>query len=74
MVLSDVGSLPAGFEDALRDYVRAGGSLLVALGRESALRNRVPVFDAAIIEPRYYARDAERFQTAAWLDLSLIHI
>ena len=68
VVLSDVGSLPAGFEDALRDYVRAGGSLLVALGRESALRNRVPVFDAAIIEPRYYARDAERFQTAAWLD------
>jgi hypothetical protein len=68
VVLSDVGSLPAGFEDALRDYVRAGGSLLVALGRESALRNRVPVFDEAIIEPRYYARDAERFQTAAWLD------
>ena len=68
VVVSDVGSLPAGFETALRDYVRAGGSLLVALGRESALRSRVPVFDEAIVEPRYYARDAERFQTAAWLD------
>jgi hypothetical protein len=68
VVLSDVGSLPATFEAALRDYVRAGGSLLVALGRESALRNRVPVFDETVIEPRYYARDADRFQTAAWLD------
>ena len=68
VVLSDVGSLPATFETAVRDYVRAGGSLLVALGRESALRNRVPVFDEAVVEPRYYARDAERFQTAAWLD------
>ena len=68
VVVSDVGSLPASFETALRDYVRAGGSLLVALGRESALRNRVPVFDEAIAEARYYARDADRFQTAAWLD------
>src|ERR1017187_6378865 len=68
VVLSDVGSLPASFEAALRDSVRAGGSLLVALGRESALRSRVRVFDEAVIEPRYYARDADRFQTAAWLD------
>src|SRR6202167_1716473 len=68
VVLSDVGSLPAGFEAALRDYVRAGGSLLIALGRESALRNRVPVFDEAVVEPRYYGRDGALFQTAAWLD------
>ena len=68
VVVSDVGALPASFEAALRESVRAGGSLLVALGRESALRNRVPVFDEAIVEPRYYARDADRFQTAAWLD------
>jgi hypothetical protein len=68
LVLSDVSGLPASFETALRDYVRAGGSLLVALGRESALRTRVPVFDETIIEPRYYARDGDRFQTAAWLD------
>ena len=68
VVLSDVSSLPASFEAALRGYVRAGGSLLVALGRESALRPRVPVFDEAVIEVRYFARDADRFQTAAWLD------
>jgi hypothetical protein len=68
VVLSDVGSLPAGFEAALRGYVRAGGSLLVALGRESALLSRVPVFDESVVEARYYARDADRFQSAAWLD------
>jgi hypothetical protein len=68
VVISDVGALPAGFETALRDYVRAGGSLLVALGRESALRNRVPVFDEAIVEPRYYARETDRFQSPSWLD------
>lgn len=68
VVLSDVGSLPASFETALRDYVRAGGSLLVALGRESALRNRVPVFDEAVVEARYYGRDGALFQSAAWLD------
>ena len=59
VVLSDAGSLPPGFEAALRDYVRAGGSLLVALGRESALRDHVPVFDEDIIEPRYYGRDGD---------------
>jgi hypothetical protein len=68
VVLSDVGTLPASFETALRDYVRAGGSLLLALGRESALRSRVPVFDEPIIEARYYGRDGALFQTAAWLD------
>ena len=68
VVLSDVASLPASFEAALRGYVRSGGSLLVALGRESALRPRVPVFDESIVEMRYFARDADRYQTAAWLD------
>ena len=68
VVLSDVSALPASFEAALRGYVRAGGSLLVALGRESALRPRVPVFDEGIVDTRYFARDGDRFQTAAWLD------
>jgi hypothetical protein len=68
VVLSDVSSLPAGFEAALRTYVRGGGSLLIALGRESALRSRVPVLDAGVIETRYFARDADRFQSVAWMD------
>ena len=68
VVLSDVSSLPAGFEAALSSYVHGGGSLLVALGRDSALLGRVPVFGESIVETRYFARDADRFQTAAWLD------
>lgn len=68
VVLSDVNALPAGFEAALRGYVQAGGSLLVALGRESALRARVPVCDEAVVDTRYFAREGDRFQTAAWLD------
>ena len=68
VVISDVSSLPASFELALTGYVRSGGSLLVALGRESALRSRVPVFDENVLEVRYFARDADRYQSAAWLD------
>jgi hypothetical protein len=68
VVLSDVSLLPASFETALGGYVRGGGSVLVALGRQSALRGRVPVFDEGVIGVRYFARDADRFQTAAWLD------
>jgi hypothetical protein len=68
VVLSDLSALPATFEASLRSYVRSGGSLMVVLGRESALRGRVPVFDEGVIDTRYFARDGERFQTAAWLD------
>jgi hypothetical protein len=68
VVLSDVGALPVSLEGALRDYVRTGGSLLIALGRESALVRRVPVFDEAVVEARYYGRDGALFQSAAWLD------
>jgi len=68
VVLSDVSSLPPTFESVLRGYVRSGGSLLVALGRESVLGGRVPVFDEAVVEMRYFGRDGDRFQSAAWLD------
>ena len=68
VVLSDVGSLPASLESALRQYVRAGGSLLVALGPASAARRRVPVSDAPIRDTHYSPRDAERFETVASLD------
>jgi Aerotolerance regulator N-terminal len=68
VVVSDVSALPATFETALASYVRGGGSLLVALGRESALGGRVPVFGETVIDTRYFTRDADRFQTAAWVD------
>jgi aerotolerance regulator-like protein/VWA domain-containing protein len=68
VVLSDVAGVPARLESSLRDYVRAGGSLLIALGHAAAMTSRVPVFDEGIRETRYAGREAERFQTAAWLD------
>jgi hypothetical protein len=70
VVLSDVGSLPAAFESELRGYVRSGGSLLIALGRNSAAIAHVPVSDVRFEETRYAGREGERFQTAAWLDAS----
>jgi hypothetical protein len=68
VVLSDVAAVPAAFENALKKYVEGGGSVWVALGRIGAARGRVPVTGDAIAEARYFAREGERFQTAASLD------
>jgi len=70
VVLSDVGSVAPGFENQLRDYVRGGGSVLVALGHRSVLRGKVPVTGQTILESSYSGREADRFQAAAWLDTS----
>lgn len=68
VVLSDVGTLPAGFEDALRQYVRGGGAVLVALGPAGAALGRVPLAGLQLLETRYAPRDRERFQTLAHFD------
>ena len=68
VVLSDLGALPQSFEGALRAHVRGGGSVWIALGPASSVRGRVPVFDEAIIESRYSAREGERFQAASIVD------
>ena len=65
------GALPATFENELREYVRGGGSVLIALGRMSrgphqGARHRRSTSRG----PRYAGREGERFQTAAWLDAS----
>jgi hypothetical protein len=70
VVLSDVGALPASFENELRSYVKGGGSVLVTLGRMAVARGKVPVIDSHIEASLYAAREGERFQTAAWLDPS----
>jgi hypothetical protein len=70
VVISDVGVLPGGFENQLREYVQNGGSVLVALGHNSMAKMKVPVSDDHIAESRYAGREGERFQTAAWLDPS----
>ncbi|MDQ6666013.1 MAG: polysaccharide deacetylase, partial [Acidobacteriota bacterium] len=68
VVLSDTGSLPAKFNEALRDYVQKGGSVLIALGRTSAGLRRVPLADLAISGERYASPEGQRFESAAFLD------
>ncbi len=68
VVLSDVGEIPASFEQALREYAGAGGSVLVALGPSAASRKRVPVSGEPIRETRYASRDTARFETVTMLD------
>jgi len=70
VVLSDVGALSPGFENQLREYVRSGGSVLIALGRRNIERSKVPVSDSLIEAARYAGREGERFQTATSLDPS----
>jgi hypothetical protein len=70
VVISDVGSLPESFEKNLRAYVRDGGAVLIALGRSSMGRAKVPVADLAIRGTRYAGREGDLFQSAAALDPS----
>ena len=70
VVLADLGSVAAGFENQLRDYVRGGGSVLVTLGSRAAMRGKVPVTGQAIQGSSYSGREGDRFQTASWLDPS----
>ncbi len=68
VVLSDVGSLPGGFENELRSYVRGGGSVLVALGRMSVASTKVPVSDDRVEGTHYAGREGAMYQTVAWQD------
>jgi hypothetical protein len=68
VVLSDIGSLPFGFEDKLKQWVSSGGSVLVAAGSATAAMPRVPVFDEAIEGTLYAAREGDRFLTVGQVD------
>jgi hypothetical protein len=70
VVVSDVSSLPASFEDELLKYVRSGGSVLVAAGTSAARERHVAVFGDNIVDSRYYSRDGERFLTVGDTDPS----
>jgi len=68
VVLSNVLSMPAAFEDDLRKFVRGGGSALIAVGPAASARGKIPVFDGTVAESRYASRQGERFQTVDRLD------
>src|SRR5579864_2218744 len=68
IVLSDLGSIPSGFDTALERYVSNGGSVLVALGPAAAVLPRVPVLDEAIQASNYAGREGDRFLSVTDLD------
>ncbi|HBY61122.1 MAG TPA: polysaccharide deacetylase [Solibacterales bacterium] len=62
VVLSDAGQVSQPLDEALRRYVRAGGSVLIALGPSAAARSAVPVLGLKIASSAYASRAGERFQ------------
>jgi Aerotolerance regulator N-terminal/von Willebrand factor type A domain len=70
VVLSDVASLAPEFENGLAQYVRGGGSVLVALGTSAAHRGRIPILGDNILAARDYSADGERFLTVGETDSS----
>ena len=68
VVLSNVLSVPASFEDDLRKFVRGGGSVLIAVGPAASARGKIPVFEGTVAESRYSSRQGERFQSVDWVD------
>lgn len=70
IVLSDLNSLPSLLENSLTEYVRSGGSLLIAAGTSAGGRSQIPIFGAHIIEARDYTRIPDRYMAAGSSDSS----
>jgi hypothetical protein len=58
VVLSNLFGLPASLENSLLGYVRAGGSVLVAIGTSASGRGRVPIFGERIQRVHDYSRES----------------
>jgi hypothetical protein len=70
IVLSDLSSLPQLLENALTEYVRSGGSLLIAAGTSAGGRSQIPIFGAHIIAARDYNRAPDRYMAVGSSDSS----
>src|SRR5665213_3191541 len=70
IVLSDLNSLPSLLENSLTQYVRAGGSLLIAAGTSAGARSQIPIFGAHVIETRDYSRVPDRYMAVGSSDSS----
>jgi len=68
VVLCDTGTLPKNIEQNLKNYVSAGGQLLVVLGRSFASGGTIPVANLKASGAHYAASEAVRFQTVAYAD------
>ncbi len=70
VVLSDVASLPGAFADRLTEYVRRGGSVLVALGTAAAQQARIPIFGGSLETSHAYSRESVGFVSVGAADSS----
>ena len=70
IILSDLNTVPSLLENSLMQYVRSGGSLLIAAGTSAGARSQIPIFSAHIIETREYSRVPDRFLTVGSSDSS----
>jgi hypothetical protein len=70
IVLSDLNTLPSLLENSLTQYVRSGGSLLIAAGTSAGARSQIPIFGAHIVETRDYNRVPDRFMAVGSSDSS----
>jgi len=70
IVLSDLNTLPSLLENSLTQYVRSGGSLLIAAGTSAGGRSQIPIFGAHIKETRDYSRVPDRFMAVGSSDSS----
>ncbi len=68
VVLSDVPRLQAGFESRLRAWVESGGSVLVALGPNSALERRVALTGHDVEQPLASERGSAPFHVVGDAD------
>jgi hypothetical protein len=68
VVLADVGALPAILENSLTQYVKGGGSVLIAAGTSAAHRGRIPVLGIEGAEGKYYSREAGGFAKVGQVD------
>jgi hypothetical protein len=69
VVLSDVVSIPSILENSLLQYVRTGGSVLVAAGTSGAHHPKIPVFGESAADAHFYSRSGG-FSTVGQVDAS----
>lgn len=70
IILSDVSTVPSLLENSLTQYVRAGGSLLIAAGTSAGSHSQIPIFGAHITATRDYSRVPDRFMVVGSSDSS----
>jgi len=70
IILSDLNALPSLLENSLTQYVRSGGSLLIAAGTSAGARSQIPIFGAHIIQARDYNRVPDRYMAVGSSDSS----